>query len=86
MDNRAKAECQSREEWGRPGPNRRAKRISSEDRAKTSHLAGRYQASVEQVSEVGDCHRRVGLRVDKKGKNAQCVRLSNTIVAFLHGR
>ena len=62
MDRRANTECQSREEWGRHAPNHRVKRISSEDRAKTSHWAGRCrveeQVSVEQGSEVGDCHRR----------------------------
>ena len=57
MDRRARTVCQSREEWGRHAPNRRAKRTSSEDRARTSHWAGRCrveeQAPVEQGSEWG---------------------------------
>ena len=42
------------------------KRISSEDRLKTSHLA--EQASVEQGSEKRDCQRRGGLRVTGKAE------------------
>ena len=66
-----------REEWGHHAPNRSVVETSSEDHARTSHLAGRCrvegQALVEQGSEVGDCHRREGLRVDRKRISAQFV-------------
>ena len=75
-DRRAKTECHNREEWGHhaPQPQRDA---WTEDRAKTSQLAGRRrveeQAPGEQGAEEGDRHHHEGRRVDKKRRSAQRV-------------